>query len=553
MTRAKRNGEAPKRVCIYTRLSTLEQTNGTYDSCDAQEARCRDLARAQGAEVVEVYRDTGSGGSMDRPGLQAILDGAKAGGFDAVYTFKLDRVSRSVADFWQIEGTLREHGVGLVSLTESFDSGTPTGKLMMTIISGFAEYELDTIRFRTRAGMAGRAAAGFWPTRWEPFGFKKDRPDDGGSATLVPDPEAVPWARQVFQRYADGEGPGLIAEWLNDEHVPTHDGKPWTRRRVLDMLKHPVYAGMIRWAGEVYEGRHEAIIAPALWQRVQRQLESPRHGRIKRDNADARDLYHPALYGILRDPEGEPFGRYWCLNRHGQRFYYYTDPKTGKRFNAKALDEEIARVVRLWVTAPDVVAGTLDSARQRHARKVADLARRRERIEHEIAAVDRRKDRLVDAVAEGLPAGAATGKLAELERQRGGLVVGLAGCDDERTALDRQRQGLDTFAKLREFFERAEGGEQFIDTGKVLRGMVHEIELDVAAEEVALTFSHPRLAEFSNPGEAENGAFSASPDMKPAPQVQEYQGPGAGRVRNDRCGVGEGIRTPDLQSHSLSL
>ncbi len=553
MTKGKRNGEAPKRVCIYTRLSTLEQTNGSYDSCDAQEARCRDLARAQGAEVVEVYRDTGSGGSMDRPGLQAILEGAKAGRFDAVYVFKLDRISRSVADFWQIEGTLREHGVGLVSLTESFDSSTPTGKLMMTIISGFAEYELDTIRYRTRAGMAGRAAAGYWPTRWEPFGYRKDRPEDGGSATLVPDPEAVPWVRQVFQRYADGDGPGLLAEWLNDEHVPTHDGKPWTRRRVLDMLKHPVYVGLVRWAGEVYEGRHEAIISLELWRQVQRQLESPRHGRIKRDNPDARDLYHPALYGILRDPEGEPFTRYWTTNRHGKRFFYYADPKSGKRFNAQAMDEEFARIVREWVAQPDVMAGTLDSARQRHARKVAEVARRRERIEHQIAAVDRKKARLVDAVAEGLPANAATDKLAGLERERGGLVADLADCDAERTALDEQRQSLDTFAKLRAFFERVEDGGEYLDTGKVLRGMAYRIELDVAGREVRITLRHPGLAEFSNPEIAENGAYSEESDMQPAPQVQEYPGPGAGGVRRGRCGVGEGIRTPDLQSHSLSL
>ena len=553
MRKRKRNDDAPKRVVIYTRLSTLEQTNGSYDSCDAQEARCRDLARAQGAEVVEVYRDTGSGGSMDRPGLQAILERAKAGHFDGVYAFKLDRISRSVADFWHIEGTLREHGVALVSLTESFDSGTPTGRLMMTIISGFAEYELDTIRFRTRAGMAGRAAAGYWPTRWEPFGFRKDRPEGGGSSTLVPDPEAVPWVRQVFQRYADGDGPGLIAEWLNDEHVSTHDGKPWNRRRVLDMLGHPVYIGLIRWGGEVYEGRHEAIISAELWQQAKRQLESPRHGRIARDNPDARDLYHPALFGILRDPEGEPFGRYWTTNRHGQRFFYYVDPRSEKRFNAQAMDEEFARVVRQWVASPDVVAGTLDRVRQRHDRKVADLARRRERIEHELEAVDRKKARLVDAVAEGLPADAATAKLAELERDRGGLVAGLAGCDTEREAMDKQRESIDTFARLRAFFERAEGGEDYIDTGKVLRGMIHRIELDVVGKEVAITFGHPGLAEFSNPEMAENGGSSESPDMQPAPQVQEYVGPGAGGVRREQNGVGEGIRTPDLQSHSLAL
>ena len=506
-----RGKEKARRAAIYARVSKLEMTNEEFDSTDGQAARCRDLARAHGMRVEATYTDASTGSNTDRPELQALLADAAAGRFDVVLCFKLDRISRSCSDFWRIVETLQGQGVGLVSVCESFDSSTPTGRLMMGIISNFAQYELETIKLRTKQGLSSRAEAGYWPARHTPFGYRRECNGDGAPTTLAPD-ENARLVREAFKRYVDGDGPGLLAKWLNEESALPHDGKPWSGRRVRTMLAQPAYVGLVKWNGEVSDGNHPCIVSPDLWREVQRRLATGQRGKCKKPRDMAVDGHRPALLGLLRDPEGVAFSRYWVANGEGRKYVYYVDPSSGHRLNAGALDDEIARVIREVVASPDMFAGTLDAARRTHEKKAAAVERRAERLGRDVASLDKKRDRLIDAVADGLPADAANAKLGELAQHRTELQGRLSACEAERTALEKQRQSVDTFARMRRFFEAIGDGDEFIDTASILRAVVHHVTLDVTRERAVVALNLPASAGFSNSRDAEIGQLSQLPD-----------------------------------------
>ena len=196
----------PRRVMIYCRVSKVEMTHGEFDSLDGQEARCRDLARAHNWRVVDVLRDASTGSNVDRPSLQALLERARAGEFDSVMVYKIDRLSRSVLDFWTLVRGLKANGVDMVSVTESFDSSTAQGRLMMNMLAGFAEFEREQIVARTKQGLSSRAEAGWWPIRHTPFGYDRVSSGEGSPKTLKPNGNGK-WVREAFRRYADGDGP----------------------------------------------------------------------------------------------------------------------------------------------------------------------------------------------------------------------------------------------------------------------------------------------------------------------------------------------------------
>ncbi|HUW34293.1 MAG TPA: recombinase family protein [Planctomycetota bacterium] len=129
-----------RRAVIYARVSVSEQANTEFCSLDGQEARCRDLRRAKDWEIVGSLKDVSTGSNTDRHQLQKLLADAEKGRFDVVLVYKLDRLSRSVLDFRMVINALQRDGVDLVSVTESFDTSTSAGRLMMNLLASFAEF-----------------------------------------------------------------------------------------------------------------------------------------------------------------------------------------------------------------------------------------------------------------------------------------------------------------------------------------------------------------------------------------------------------------------------
>ena len=168
----------PVRVAIYTRISTDEVTQ-PY-SLDAQTAALEKYAEAHGWEIVRRYSDQASGAKSDRPGLQKMLRHAKLGHFDLVLVYRLDRFSRSSLLTLNLLGSLDEAGVAFQSMTESFDTSTPGGRMFMQMLAAFAEHERALIIDRVRNGQKRKAARGKWVGGPAPYGYTI-----GGDSTLV--------------------------------------------------------------------------------------------------------------------------------------------------------------------------------------------------------------------------------------------------------------------------------------------------------------------------------------------------------------------------------
>lgn len=228
-----------RRDAVYARQS-VEKKDSL--SLSGQLDLCR---RAAGERELAVYQDAGySGKNTDRPAFQKLMRDVQAGQIAAIYVYRLDRFSRSVADFGQLWQVLQAHQVEFVSVSENFDTSTPMGRAMLHIIMVFAQLERETIAQRVRDNYYRRAALGAWPGGPAPFGFSNGRAvgRDGRLApALVPDENAA-LVRRIFAEYA-AEGVSLsgLAKKLTGEGIPAPRRAVWDSVTLSRLLHNPAY------------------------------------------------------------------------------------------------------------------------------------------------------------------------------------------------------------------------------------------------------------------------------------------------------------------------
>ena len=166
-------------VAIYTRVSTDNQVGGRFDSCESQAAICRDHIRRHSAEgwyEVASFTDAAySGGSMDRPGIQALKRMIQAGEVKVVLIFKLERVSRNMDEWAPFRAFLHKHGCSLESATENISESEPEGRLKNNIMMSVAEFERLNTAKKTRLKMREQAKRGYWNGGMVPYGYSYDR------------------------------------------------------------------------------------------------------------------------------------------------------------------------------------------------------------------------------------------------------------------------------------------------------------------------------------------------------------------------------------------
>ena len=235
-----------KRCAIYARKSTSQGMDQQYTSIDAQIDACAKYVEAHMADgwrLVGSYQDVAiSGGTMNRPGLQEMLRHVREGKIDTIVTYKLDRISRSIRDFANLMYELDELGVGLVIITQNFDTSSPMGKLCINFLSSFAEFERDMIRSRIRDKASANAEHGLWIGGSPPYGYKL-----GDKRALVPVEAEAPFVRDMFRMSAEGHSPQKIAAYLNESGAPlphTRQNKsplPWTPEKVRLVLQRRLY------------------------------------------------------------------------------------------------------------------------------------------------------------------------------------------------------------------------------------------------------------------------------------------------------------------------
>ncbi len=315
------------RCAVYTRKSTEDGLLQEFNSLDAQYEACAAYALSQRHEgwivVPERYDDGGfSGGNMERPGLKRLMADVAAGKVDIILLYKIDRLTRSLADFAKIVEVLDKAEASFVSITQSFNTTTSMGRLTLNMLLSFAQFEREVTGERIRDKIAASKRKGMWMGGPVPLGFAVD------NRRLVIVPEEADLIRHIMQRYLVLPSVVALADELNAQGHRTkiqnrtsgpHKGGCIFRRGTLyHLLANPIYRGKIVHKGEVFEGEHDAIVTQELWEQVQNQLRDQSSGGSKRSK-----VIHPSLLvGLLTDGEGRAMTPTHAV-KPGKRYRYY--------------------------------------------------------------------------------------------------------------------------------------------------------------------------------------------------------------------------------------
>ena len=321
------------RCAIYTRKSTDEGLDQEFNSLDAQrESGEAFIASQRGAGWVclsEHYDDGGfTGGNMDRPALKRLLVDIDAGKIDCVVVYKVDRLSRSLLDFARIMEVFDQKKVSFVSVTQQFNTATSMGRLVLNVLLSFAQFEREIIGERIRDKIAAQRRKGKWTGGTPILGYDVDR--TGGRPKLVVNAAEAARVREIFALYLERGSLLPVVEELvrrgwNNKSWKTKagepkGGQPFDRGSLHALLTNPLYAGKLKHKTNVYDGEHEAIVDPLVFEKVQKQLQ----GNGRSGGAKARNRYGALLKRLLYCKACDHTMVHHFTGRNGKHYRYYT-------------------------------------------------------------------------------------------------------------------------------------------------------------------------------------------------------------------------------------
>jgi DNA invertase Pin-like site-specific DNA recombinase len=322
------------RCAIYTRKSSEEGLEQNFNSLHAQREACAAYVASQTGEgwvlLPQAYDDGGfSGGSIDRPGMRAMLAAIRRGEIDVVVVYKVDRLTRSLADFARIVELFDQHQVSFVSVTQAFNTTTSMGRLTLNVLLSFAQFEREVTAERIRDKIAASKAKGMWMGGRPPLGY------DGVDRKLVVNKTEANVVHHIFQRYLelgsvvalapDLEARGFRSKrWVKQDGVEA-GGALLARGALYHLLANPVYRGAIRHGNKLYPDAHPPIIDAATWEAVQARLGNncPDHPTTALTPAI------PLLKGLVTDDRGAPMAP--IHTRRGERRYRYYASNAAKQ------------------------------------------------------------------------------------------------------------------------------------------------------------------------------------------------------------------------------
>ena len=312
---------------IYTRKSSEEGLEKEFNSLDAQREACAAYILSQKhagwAPLPDLYDDGGlSGGTMERPALKRLLADIKSGKVQIVVVYKVDRLTRSLADFAKIVDVLDTHAASFVSVTQQFNTTTSMGRLTLNMLLSFAQFEREIAGERIRDKIAASKAKGMWMGGNVPLGY------DVRERKLIVNEVEAESVRMIFKRYAELGSVRLLGHELDRLGVVSKrregaggvlvGGNRFSRGALYTLLQNPIYRGEIGHQGKVYPGQHEAIIDAELWQGVQEKLAGNRQARKLGETAEAPSL----LAGLIVDGNGQRMTPTHTV-KNGRRYRYY--------------------------------------------------------------------------------------------------------------------------------------------------------------------------------------------------------------------------------------
>ena len=275
------------RCAIYTRKSTEEGLDQEFNSLHAQREAGEAYIKSQkhlGWTLVSTHYDDGgfTGGNLDRPALQQLLEDIDAHHIDCVVVYKVDRLSRSLLDFARLVDRFDQRSVSFVSVTQQFNTTSSLGRLTLNILLSFAQFEREIIGERTRDKMSAARRKGKWVGGTPVLGYDVD---PAGGRLMVNEKESRR-VRDIFALFVQHRSlSAVVAElaklrWKTkswkSQNGRAHAGRAFAKVSLRRLLTNAVYAGQVEHRGEIYAGEHESIIEPSVWQEVNAELRAGR-------------------------------------------------------------------------------------------------------------------------------------------------------------------------------------------------------------------------------------------------------------------------------------
>ena len=380
------------RYFIYARKST-DEADRQVRSIDAQLNELRDLASKEGLAIVDELVESQTAKDPGRPVFNAMLDRVERGEAEGILSWHPDRLARNSIDGGRIIYLLDTGKLQALRFSIFWFEPTPQGKFMLNIAFGQSKYYVDNLSENVKRGFRDKVRRGIWPN-YAPFGYLNN-PKDG---TIYPDPDKAPFIRKIFQLYSTGRSSlQQLADTMFDLGLQTKKrGRKLSPANLQYFLTNPIYYGLVRWAGEDYEGVHEPIVTKELFDQAQRVMAHRRNGKKKR----------PQKYFMFR-------GLFWC-GECGAMFtteqqkghnYYRCTRKKGACYQPyvreEVLKEQVLAEVKKFLLPLDWADKMLEEIQIRYQQSAQSRESSAQALRDEIAAEDARLDKLVDAFISG--------------------------------------------------------------------------------------------------------------------------------------------------------
>jgi site-specific DNA recombinase len=314
------------RCAIYARKSTEHGLELEFNSLDAQREACEAYIKSQASQgwtaLPQRYDDPAySGGNLDRPALKKLLADIEAGRIDVVVVYKIDRLTRSLADFAKLVEAFDARSISFVAVTQQFNTTTSMGRLTLNVLLSFAQFERELSSERVRDKIAASRRKGKWTGGTVPLGY------DARDKKLVVNKTEAETVRTIFRLYIELKSFGRLVAELDRRGIVTkrrdtkvakyNGGIPFTYGPLAYLLKNRVYIGEIHHGGKWFEGEQRAILDPQIFEQVQALLKTNANGsRVKHFQSGA------LLQGKLYDDRGNLMGPSFS-SKNGVRYRFY--------------------------------------------------------------------------------------------------------------------------------------------------------------------------------------------------------------------------------------
>ncbi len=440
------------KTAIYIRVSTEEQAKEGF-SIAAQREKLTAFVQSQDWDIYDYYIDDGaSAKNLERPELQRLINDLQNRCFDIVLVYKLDRLTRSVLDLYQLLQEFERYDVKFKSATEVYDTTTAIGRLFITLVAALAQWERENLAERVKFGQEQMVNELKRPGGRPPYGF------DLKDGTLVINEDEAKYVREMFERYLTGTGFDSIAIDLNQRGVRTKQGNNWDKKTIQLILQNHTYYGALRWnyakGGRkvnspdewiIIDNVYDAIIDKSTFQKVQDMMNSR---KLKHPRALASDFIFSGVLRCSKCGEGM-YGKTAKVMNGGK--LYIMRHYICKNVKIKKCDCPIVREERLEEIFLKELNGYNDIQAARTAFKKRKISpRSKDSIENQLNKLAEKRKRWQTAYAEGL---------IEIEELR------------ERIAEDRQKE-----SELKQLLQQESNDKATLSDEQII-GMIQNLQV----------------------------------------------------------------------------